>query len=203
MTKLLVSSTAAEPLQIDISPFSPETIADEKFYEFCQKNSDLRIEQTAEGEIVVMPPAFSDEGNRNFKVLLEVGKWARKDGTGKGFDSSAGFTLPNGAKRSPDTSWIKLDRWSALSEKQKASFAPICPDFVLELRSSSDTLSELQDKMQEYIDNGAQLGLLIDPRNRTVHIYRPDQSPKILEHPKAVDCSPELPGFTLQMARIW
>ena len=203
MTSLLVSTVSAEPLQIDTSSFLPATMTDDQFYEFCQKNPDLRIEQTAQGEVIVMAPAFSDTGNRNFKISLEVGKWAEKDGTGEGFDSSAGFTLPNGAKRSPDTSWIKLDRWNALSENQKSSFAPICPDFVLELRSNSDTLSGLQDKMQEYIDNGAQLGLLIDPKNRTVHLYRPNQNPIILGNPAAVDCSPELPGFTLQMARIW
>ena len=178
-------------------------MTDEQFHEFCQKNPDLRIERTAKGEVIVMPPAFSDTGSSNFEIAVDVGIWARKDGTGKGFDSSAGFTLPNGATRSPDTSWIKLDRWNALSEAEKASFAPICPDFVIELRSSSDTLRSLQDKMEEYIENGTRLGLLIDRKNRTVHIYRLNQTTQILENPTAVDCNPELPGFTLQTHRIW
>ena len=203
MTSLRVSNSSTVPLQIDSSSFQTMTMTDEQFYKFCQKNPELRIEQTATGEVIVMPPAFSDTGNRNFNISVEVGIWARKDGTGEGFDSSAGFTLPNGAKRSPDTSWIQLSRWNALLDQQKSSFAPICPDFVIELRSSSDTLSGLQDKMQEYIDNGVRLGLLIDRKNRTVHIYRPERSPEILKNPAAVDCNPELLDFTLPMGKIW
>lgn len=129
--------------------------------------------------------------------------WTEQDGTGIGFDSSAGFTLPNGATRSPDVSWIALDRWNGLTVEQKASFAPICPDFVIELRSASDTLTSLQDKMQEYLANGALLGWLIDRKHRTVHRYRPDQEPEILDHPDVVSGDPELPGFVLRMAKIW
>ncbi len=128
---------------------------------------------------------------------------AELDGTGESFDSSAGFTLPNGATRSPDASWIKLERWNALTEEQKASFAPICPDFVIELRSQSDTLSGLQDKMQEYIVNGASLGWLIDRKTRKVYIYRPNQEPEILDNPETVSGDPVLPGFVLRMAKIW
>lgn len=119
------------------------------------------------------------------------------------FDSSAGFTLPNGANRSPDASWITNERWNALKNEQKASFAPICPDFVIALRSYSDTLSGLQAKMEEYIENGARLGLLIDRKNRTVHKYRPDVDPTVLDNPTSVSCEPELPGFKLQMKKIW
>lgn len=129
--------------------------------------------------------------------------WADQDGTGLGFDSSAGFTLPNGATRSPDASWIRLERWNALTEEQKASFAPIFPDFVIELRSSSDTLISLQDKMQQYMTNGGLLGWLIDRKNRTVHRYRPNQKPEILDNPEIVSGEPELPGFVLRMAKIW
>ncbi|MBW4442570.1 MAG: Uma2 family endonuclease [Plectolyngbya sp. WJT66-NPBG17] len=186
-------------------------MTDEQFYEFCQVNRDLRIERTATGEVIVMPPVFSDTGNRNSKITTQLGNWAEQDGTGEGFDSSAGFTLPNGAMRSPDASWIRLERWNALTAEQKASFAPICPDFVIELRSSSDTLSGLQAKMQEYIENGAILGFLIDRKNTTVHVYRPGrelrccqgQSPEILEQPETVSADPGLPGFALQMAKIW
>ncbi|MGC1306023.1 MAG: Uma2 family endonuclease [Phormidesmis sp.] len=203
MTNLLIKSEPTS-LAVDISAIlSQAKMTTAQFYAFCGANPELRIERTAAGEVIVMPPAFSDTGNRNFEISVEVGIWARQDGTGKGFDSSAGFTLPNGATRSPDTAWIKLDRWNALSNQQKASFAPICPDFVIELRSASDTLSGLQEKMQEYIENGARLGLLIDRKQRMVHIYRPDSTPEILENPEQVICDPELPGFTLQMSKIW
>jgi Uma2 family endonuclease len=196
--------TEQMPLTVDLSSLmSQATMTDEQFYAFCQTNRDLRIERTASGEVIVEPPAFSDTGNRNFKIAQQVANWADQDGTGEGFDSSSGFTLPNGATRSPDAVWIRADRWNALSDDQKASFAPICPDFMIELRSASDTLTSLQEKMQEYIENGAQLGLLIDRKNRTVHSYRPGRSPKILENPDTVSCEPELSGFALQMAKIW
>ncbi|MEQ9001054.1 Uma2 family endonuclease [Coleofasciculus sp. B1-GNL1-01] len=200
MTTLLIQ-TQNVPLTVNFPAL--KSISVEQFYEFCLANRDLRIERTASGEVIIMPPAFSDTGNRNMKIAQQVANWAEQDGTGEVFDSSAGFTLPNGATRSPDASWIKLERWDALSEEQKASFAPICPDFVIELRSQSDTLSGLQDKMQEYIDNGTLLGLLIDRKNRNVYIYRPNQEPEILENPETVSGEPVLPGFVLRMAKIW
>lgn len=200
MTTLLIQN---ESSVLSVNLPNSESMTTEQFYEFCQANRDLRIERTANGEVIVMPPAFSDTGNRNFKIAIQVGYWADKDGTGEGFDSSTGFTLPNGATRSPDVSWIKLERWNALTEKQKVSFAPICPDFVIELRSKSDTLKGLQAKMQEYIDNGALLGWLIDPQQRKVYIYRPEQEVEILDNPESVSGNPELPSFMLQMAKIW
>lgn len=200
MTTLLIRS---EPISLTVSFPALVPMTDEQFYEFCLANRDLQIERTATGEVIIMPPAFSDTGNRNFKIATQLGVWAEQDGTGEGFDSNAGFTLPNGATRSPDASWIKLERWNALTDEQKASFAPICPDFVIELRSSSDSLSGLQAKMQEYMENGAVLGFLIDRKNTTIHIYRPDRSPEILEKPETVSGDPELPGFVLRMAKIW
>jgi len=188
-------------MTVNLPAIAPMT--HEQFYEFCLANRDLRIERTASGEVVIMPPAFSDTGNRNFNIAAQLWNWTEEDGTGIGFDSSAGFTLPNGATRSPDASWIRLERWNALTEEQKASFAPICPDFVIELRSSSDTLTSLQDKMQEYIANRVLLGWLIDRKNRTVHRYRPNREPELLENPEAVSGDPELPGFVLRMAKIW
>lgn len=203
MTSLQVSSTQT-PLNVDISSIMPQQVmTTEQFYAFCKANKNLRIERTAKGEVIVMPPAFSDTGNRNFKIAVQLGIWAEKDGTGEGFDSSAGFTLPNGAMRSPDAAWIKLERWNALAAEQKSSFAPICPDFVIELRSASDSLSALQDKMQEYIQNGVQLGLLVDRKQQTVHVYRPDCAPQVIDNPQQVDCSPELPNFRLSMTKIW
>lgn len=200
MTTILVQATSA-PLMIDLPWIMLMT--EEQFYEFCLANRDLRIERSASGEVIVMPPAFSDTGNRNFNMALQLGNWSELDGKGLGFDSSAGFTLPNGATRSPDAAWIKLERWNALTEKQKASFAPICPDFVIELRSASDTVSSLRKKMEEYIANGTLLGWLIDRQNRQVYIYRPHREPEILNAPETISGDPELPGFVLVMAKIW
>jgi Uma2 family endonuclease len=188
-------------MMIDLPWIVPMT--EEQFYQFCLANRDLRIERTADGEVIVMPPAFSDTGNRNFNIAVQLGSWAEQDGTGLGFDSSAGFTLPNGATRSPDAAWIKLERWNQLTEKQKASFAPICPDFVIELRSKSDTVASLQKKMAEYLANGTILGWLIDRQNCQVYLYRPDQETVILHDPKVVIGDPELSGFELVMAKIW
>jgi Uma2 family endonuclease len=203
MTSLLVQSVMT-PLPIDLSALMTlPKMSDAQFYEFCRTNPELRIERNASGEVIVMSPAFSDTGNRNVKISAQVCNWADENETGEVFDSSAGFTLPNGATRSPDTAWIKADRWNALTPEQQASFAPIVPDFVVELRSSSDTLSGLQEKMQEYVEQGVPLGLLIDRKNRQVHIYRPNCEPEVLENPAIVSCDPELPGFALKMAKIW
>ncbi len=200
MTTLLIQN---ESTSLSVNLPGSESMTTEQFYQFCQANRDLRIERTADGEVIVMPPAFSDTGNRNLKIGQQLANWADRDGTGETFDSSTGFTLPNGATRSPDASWIKLERWNALTEMQKASFAPICPDFVIELRSKSDTLKGLQAKMQEYIFNGALLGWLIDRQQRKVYIYRPNQEAEILDHPESVSGDRILPGFGLQMAKIW
>lgn len=200
MTTLLIQ-TGSVPLMVNFPAIASMT--ERQFYEFCLANRDLRIERNADGEVVIMPPAFSDTGNRNIKIAQQLANWADQDGTGEAFDSSSGFTLPNGATRSPDASWIKLERWNALTEEQQASFAPICPDFVIELRSSSDTLTGLQNKMAEYIANGTILGWLIDRKNRSVHVYRPHQEPENLANPETVSGDPELPGFVLRLAKIW
>jgi Uma2 family endonuclease len=203
MASLLVQPVTTT-LPIDLSALlTLPKMSDAQFYEFCRTNPELRIERNADGEVIVMAPAFSDTGHRNLKISQQVGNWADADGTGEVFDSSAGFTLPNGATRAPDTSWIFADRWNALSPEQQASFAPITPDFIIELRSSSDTLLGLQEKMQEYIDQGVRLGLLIDRKNRKVHVYRPNHEATVLDSPEVVSCDPELPGFGLKMAKIW
>ena len=211
MTSLLVKSEQMS-LPIDLSSLTPMSkMSDQQFYDFCQTNPDLRIERSANGEIIIMPPAFADTGNRNGRVSGQLFVWAEADATGEAFDSSSGFTLSNGATRSPDASWILSDRWNALAPEQQASFAPIAPDFVVELRSSSDTLVSLKEKMEEYGANGVRLGLLIDSRSETlrerkncqVHVYRPNRSPEILDSPVSVSCEPEMPMFALKMARIW
>jgi Uma2 family endonuclease len=175
----------------------------DNFFNFCQLNSHLHIERTATGKLVIMSPAGSETGNRNFKLIQQLANWTDRDGSGIGFDSSAGFILPNGATRSPDASWISLTKWNSLSGEQKTKFAPICPDFVVELRSPSDNLKLLQDKMQEYIDNGASLGWLIDRTTRQVYIYTPDNQVKTLDNPQNISGDPVLSGFVLDLAKIW
>jgi Uma2 family endonuclease len=203
MTSLVIQSEQM-PLPIDLSALTATTqMSDRQFYDFCLTNPDLRIERKASGEIIVMPPAFSDTGNRNLRIAAQVFNWAEQDETGEAFDSSAGFTLPNGAMRAPDVAWILNDRWNALTPEQQASFAPIVPDFVVELRSSSDRLPDLQEKMEDYLANGVRLGLLVDRKSCQVHLYRPNVAPEILEKPETVSCEPELPGFRLRMAKIW
>ncbi|MEM9267211.1 MAG: Uma2 family endonuclease [Cyanobacteria bacterium P01_F01_bin.13] len=203
MTNLLVKSVQVA-VPIDLSSLTTMAkMSDQQFYDFCRTNPDLRIERNADGEIIVMPPAFSDTGNRNGRIFGQLYIWSESNGTGEAFDSSSGFTLPNGATRSPDAAWILADRWNALSPEQQASFAPIAPDFVVELRSSSDTLANLKEKMEEYVANGVRLGLLIDRKSYQVYAYRPEQAPEILDNPASVSCEPEMPMFLLKMARIW
>jgi Uma2 family endonuclease len=180
-----------------------ERISDSEFFEFCQRNPELRIERTAEGEIIVMPPAGRETGGRGFLLAAAFSRWVERDGTGKGFDSSTGFTLPNGAIRSPDLSWIRFDRWNALSDREKRAFAPICPDFVAELRSPSDALDELPAKMREYVENGVRLGWLIDPEERVVYVYRPGVPVQRLDAPAGLSGEPELPGLEVDLRPIW
>jgi Uma2 family endonuclease len=179
-------------------------MTDEQFFEFCQVNRDLRIERDKFGHISIMPPTGSESGNREFNILGQLWFWAEQDGTGIAFSSSTGFKLSTGAERSPDASWIKLDRWNTLTPQQQQRFAPICPDFVVELRSPSDNLQPLKDKMAEYMQEpGVQLGFLIDRKNRQVYIYRPQQPVQCLDNPDTVSGDPVLPGFILNMSKIW
>jgi len=178
-------------------------LTDKQFYRLCQDNPEFRFELTAQRELVIMPPTGSKTGWRNSKLNQRLANWAELDGTGLPFDSSTGFTLPNRAKRSPDAAWVRRERWEALSEEQQEGFAPLCPDFVAELRSPEDSLTALQDKMTEYIENGAQLGWLIDPRQRRVYLYRPGQPEECLEHPATIRGDPTLSGFVFNCHEIW
>ncbi|MFB2875587.1 Uma2 family endonuclease [Floridanema aerugineum] len=203
MSNLLetVSPPEITPLVLQMSPAIEMT--DEQFFNFCQQNQNYQIERTANGEITIMPPTGSETGNRNFDLIVQLGIWTRQNGTGIGFDSSAGFTLPNGAIKSSDAAWIKLEKWQSLTPEQQQKFAPICPDFIVELRSPSDNLQTLKDKLQEYIDNGTSLGLLIDRKNRQVYIYRPNAEIECLDNPATINCQPVLPGFILDLSTIW
>ena len=190
-----------EPATITLPPTLKLHIelTDEQFFLLCQHNRELRFERTAKGEILIMPPTGGETGNRNADLTFQLQAWSRQNNLGKAFDSSTGFKLPNGANRSPDASWVKRDRWFALTPEQRKKFLPLCPDFVVELRSPSDALKETQEKMQEYIDNGARLGWLIDPQTRRVEIYRQNQDVEILENPATLSGSDVLPGFVLDL----
>ena len=178
-------------------------LTDEAFFQLCQNNRDLRFERTAAGELIIMPPTGSDTGNRNFDIAVELGIWNKQTKLGKGFDSSTGFKLPNGKDVSPDVAWIKKEHWDSLTSEQQNKFAPIAPDFVIELRSSSDNLKPLQEKMQEYIDNGVKLAWLIDRKQRKVFIYRPGQAVEELDNPQTLTGEDLLPGFILDLSLIW
>ena len=176
---------------------------DERFFGFCQDNRDVRIEQNAKGEIIIMPPTGWETGDRNAEINLQLRIWAKKDKRGKTCDSSTGFKLPNGAKRSPDASWILKERLENFSAKQLQRFLPLCPDFVLELSSPTDSLKDLQEKMDEYIENGARLGWLLDSKNKRVFIYRPNEEIEVLKHPETISGAPVLEGFELDLREIW
>ena len=178
-------------------------LTDEQFYQLCQDNEDLRLELTADGELIIMAPTGGTTGARNATIGARLTVWAEVDGTGVSFDSSTMFCLPNGAKRSPDAAWVRRERWDALTEKERESFVPLCPDFVLELRSATDSLSALQEKMQEYIANGAQFGLLLDPKSKQAYVYRPNQTVERLDNPQTIAGDPVLPGFVLDLKDIW
>ena len=197
-----VDSFGVRPLVLCLGPLRKK-MSDDEFFEFCQANRDLRIERTSEGDLVVMSPAGGRTGNRNIRLAARLEAWAEADGTGLAFDSSTGFILPNGAERAPDAAWISRSRWEQLTEKQQESFPPLCPDFVVELRSPSDDLRALRAKMDEYMANGAQLGWLIDPFEKKVHVYRPGEAGVELDGPETVSGEPVLRGFTLELRAIW
>lgn len=176
---------------------------EEQFFEFCRLNEDWRIERSAEGDLEIMPPTGGETGSRNFILNHLFGGWVLRDGTGMGFDSSTGFVLPNGATRSPDASWVERGRLAELTAEQKRKFLPLCPDFVIELRSPTDPLAMIEAKMQEYIENGMSLGWLLDPESRRVHVYRPGKRVERLENVSELSGDPELPGFRLDLRRIW
>ncbi len=191
-----------EPLALRFSTVLKH-MSEDDFFEFCRRNDDLRIELTSEGDLEIMPPTGGKTGRRNAKLNMRVGIWAEQDGSGQVFDSSTLFTLPNGAKRSPDLAWILNERWNALTEEQQEKFAPLCPDFVVEIRSRTDSLKHLQRKMEEYIQNGAQLGWLLDPKKRKAHVYRPQAEVEILDDPQMVFGEPLLKGFVLNAREMW
>ncbi|MEO0984650.1 MAG: Uma2 family endonuclease [Cyanobacteria bacterium J06639_14] len=179
------------------------TLTDEQYYQLCRSNPDLKFERTAEGNLVIMSPTGGETGNRNGRVTQQLFNWSDRTELGVAFDSSTGFKLPNGADRSPDAAWISLEKWEVLTPAQQEQFVPLCPDFVVELLSPSDNLKKAQQKMAEYIANGTRLGWLLNRKTRTVEVYRPHQPVETLEQPIRLSGEDVLPGFELQLSRIW
>jgi Uma2 family endonuclease len=199
-TKLLVPPEIL-PMVLQMQP--DVMMTDDQFFDFCQLNRDFRIERNVFGDLLIMSPTGSETDERNFDLIGQLWIWTKQNGTGVGFGSSGGFTLPNGAIKSPDAAWIQRSRWEAIPSEQRKKFAPICPEFVIELRSETDNLKLLQDKMQEYIDNGTELGWLIDRKQRKVFIYRLQLTVEELDHPLTLSGENVLPGFVLDLSQIW
>ncbi|MEG4113731.1 MULTISPECIES: Uma2 family endonuclease [unclassified Microcoleus] len=179
------------------------TVTREQFVELAIANRELQLERTATGELIVNPPTGGETGYKNLDIEGQLWLWNRQTKLGKAFNSSTGFHLPNGADRSPDAAWVRQERWDALTPKQKESFIPLCPDFVVELRSKTDSMEPLRAKMKEYMNNGARLGWLIDRKNRKVEIYRQNQDVEVLENPVTLSGEDVLPGFVLDLTEVW
>ena len=187
-------------LELDIDDIN---LTDEQFFQLCQNNPDLRFERTASGELIIMPPTGSITSDKNSDLNYQLRGWNRQNKLGKCFDSSGGFILPDGAQRSPDASWVKMERLNALTQDEKDRFAPLCPDFVVELMSPSDTLEKTRAKIQEYMDNGASLGWLINRKQQQIELYRPNQEVEILQSPQSLSGEDVLPEFVLDLSEIW
>src|SRR5437867_1239903 len=190
-----------EPLVVRTRPVIE--MDDEQFFQFCQLNRDLQIERTSEGDIIIKAPEAGSTGRGSSKLIRLFDQWSERDGTGLVFGSSTGFNLPNGATRSPDVAWVRNERIDSLTDEQWQKFLPLCPDFVLELRSPSDSVQTLQKKMEEYRESGAQLGWLLDPMNKQVHVYRQGAPAEVLDAPTSVSGEPLLRGFVLAVPQIW
>lgn len=180
-----------------------EPLTDAKLEEFCALNSPYRVEREENGELTLMSPNSSDNGAIEAELSAELILWTRQEGRGKVFGPNAGFTLPDSSVRAADLSWVTLERWNALATAQQQSFAPLCPDFIIEVRSKSDRLKTIKSKMQKWIANGVSLAWLIDPRRRTVEIYRPGEAPEMHNNPTSIYGTGPVAGFELILSRIW
>jgi Uma2 family endonuclease len=190
-------------IELPIRLISERPLSDDELMRFCAANEALRVEREPNGEILVMTPAGANTGRINIRISYYLQAWTESDTRGIAFDSSAGFTLPDGSMRNPDGAWILNSRWEKLSEADQGRFAPVCPDFVIELRSPSDKVADLQAKMEKWIANGAQLAWLIDPIEKTVTIYRPGSEPEYLFDPSSVQGTGPMAGFELVLDRVW
>lgn len=188
-------------ISIQMSPAYPMT--QDQFFDFCQQNADKRFERTADGEVIIMAPSGGDAGFQDAEVCTQLNIWCKAVGKGKVTGSSGGFILPHGANRAPDAAWITPEQLATLTPQQRKKFLPLCPFFLIEVMSPSDTLKKLQEKMDEYIANGCHLGWLIDPSRVQVHVYRASQPVQVHDNPQTVSGEPELPGFVLDLEPVW
>jgi Uma2 family endonuclease len=195
----LAFSEDAMPVRISFE----KPLSDEALMRFSAANEWLRLERDVNGELIVMSPTGAEGSSWNAEINADLTVWARRDGRGRVFDSNGGFTLPDGSVRAADAAWVSLDRWNALTREQRQGYAPICPEFVIELKSPSDRLAELQAKMEMWIANGAEVAWLIDPERKVVEIHRPGDSPEVLHEPSSVQGTGPVAGFELVMARVW
>ncbi len=178
-------------------------LTSEQFYRVCQQNPDLKLERTLQGELIIVPPTGGETGRHNAGITAQLWLWNAQKQLGEVFDSSTGFSLPNGGERSPDAAWLLKAKWQSLSLKQKEKFVPLCPDFIIEILSPTDSLKKTQEKMKEYLSNGCRLGWLINRNKQEVEIYRTDQEVQILFNPSTLSDEAILPGFTLDLTTIW
>ena len=199
----MAQTNSSQAIPVNIPPTLQLTVTHEQFVQLAIANRDLQLERTATGELIVMPPTGSNTGNRNSDIQGQLWLWNRQTGLGKTFNSSSGVHLPNGADRSPDAAWVRQEKWDALTPEQQEGFAPLCPEFVVELRSKSDTIEPLRVKMREYMENKARLGWLIDRKNKKVEIYRQGQEVEMLDNPATLSGEDVLPGFVLDLAQVW
>ncbi len=197
----MVFSITEVPLPLVLRPPMPMT--DDELLRFCEANQEYRIEREPDGEILVMTPANGETSQKNAYIVLELGLWSRSSDSGVFFGPNGGFTLPDGSMRSPDAAWLTKERWQALSREQRRKFLPVCPEFVIELRSPSDSITELQEKMQSWVANGAQLAWLIDPEQKVAVVYRRDCEPETLQKPEWLDGEGLLAGFRLELQPVW
>lgn len=200
---MMTQTQSSAALALNIPLTLTLTVTHEQFVELASANRELQLERTATGELIVNPPTGGETGKRNLSIEGQLWLWNCQTKLGEAFNSSTGFHLPNGADRSPDASWVRQERWDALTPKQKESFIPLCPDFVVELRSKTDNMEPLRAKMKEYKNNGARLGWLIDRKNRKVEIYRQNQDVEVLDNPATLSGEDVLPGFVLDLTEVW
>ena len=200
-----MNALSVETADTELEVQFPEQLAldREAFFAFCQANPDLRIERDGSGKVIVMAPVGSETSGRNASLTAQLYNWARKNGVGKAFDATGGFELPNGATRNPDAAWIPFEKWNLLPAPKRRKFAPLCPDFVLELRSETDRLPVLLEKMKEYSANGAKLGILLDPFEGKTYLFRPAREAEILNRPATLSAEPEMPGLMFDLGDVW
>ncbi len=201
LEKPVINEFGISRFVLQFDPFFKMT--DEQFFEFCQSNRDVRIERSSQGAVIIMPPTGWETGDKNAEITTQLRNWAKKDGRGKSADSSAGYKMPNGAIMSPDASWILKERLEKVSPNKRRKFLPLAPEFVIELRSESDSLSKLKEKMREYIENGVSLGWLVDAGERKIYVYRPNSEVETLENPTEISGEPLLQKFVLNLSEIW